>query len=180
MEPVDVLGDQRVELAPVLEGDEGAVAVVRFRLPGRRVEPALPRALPHLGVGDVVLQRRYLLGLRVLRPDALRPPEVRDARVGRDAGARERHHALGLVDPAPGRVDQRASSFATASSTTVPLKKSGLRAVCRRAAFVKTNSRKSSPVIRPCSTSSCASSRTSVMSVTSKWPTSELKIGCRR
>src|SRR5207247_1898845 len=34
-------------------------------------------------------------------------------------------------------------SFATAPSTTVPLKKSGLSAVCRRAAFSKVNSRKS-------------------------------------
>jgi hypothetical protein len=33
-------------------------------------------------------------------------------------------------------------SFATAPSTTVPLKKSGFSAVCSRAAFSKVNSRK--------------------------------------
>src|SRR5438105_8205773 len=77
-------------------------------------------------------------------------------------------------------VTSRAGHFslATAPSTTVPLKKSGLSAVCRRAAFSNVNSRKSASVIIPCSTSSHASSSTSVMSVTSKWLTSELKSGC--
>src|SRR5262249_3671166 len=180
VQAVDVLRDQGVELAPVLERHEGAMSVVRLREPCRRVEPALPRVLAHLGIGDVVLQGRLLLGLWILRPDALRPAEVGNAGVRRDAGAGERHQTPGLFDPAANAIDQRASSLATVSSTTVPLKKSGFRAVCRRAAFVKTNSRKSSRVMSSCSTSSCASSSTSVMSVTSKWPTSELKIGFRR
>src|SRR5262245_51848347 len=180
VQAVDVLGDERVELAPALERDKSAMAVVRLREPCRRVEPALPRVLAHLGIGDVVLQGRLLLGLGILRPDALRPAEVGNAGIGRDAGAGERHQAPGLFDPAANAIDQRSSSLATAPSTTVPLKKSGFMAVCRRAAFVKTNSRKSSWVMSPCSTSSCASSSTSVMSVTSKCPTSELKIGFRR
>src|SRR5206468_1984664 len=126
---------------------EGAMPVVRPRLPRRRVEPALPCPLADLGIGDVVLQRRLLLGLGILRPDALRPPEVGNAGVRRDAGARERHHAPGLLDPAANEIDQRASSFATASSTTVPLKKSGFRAVCRRAAKSSICSRYSRAVI---------------------------------
>lgn len=48
----------------------------------------------------------------------------------------------------------RSTDLATASSTTVPLKNSGLRAVCNWAALVKTNSRKPSGVINPCPTSS--------------------------
>src|SRR4029453_1823572 len=127
---------------------------VRLRLPRRRVEPALPRALPDLGVGHVVLQRGLLFSLGVLGPDALRSPEVRNARVGRDAGAGERDQTRRFLDPAADRVDQRASSLATASSTTVPLKKSGLRAVCSRAALAKTNSGKAPVGVSPCSTSS--------------------------
>src|SRR5262249_59472322 len=124
-----------VELPRALGRDEGAMAAVRLREPCRRVEPALPRVLAHLGIGDVVLQRRLLLGLGVLRPDALRPAEVGNAGVRRDAGPGERHQAPGLLDPAVNAIDQRASSLATAPSTTVPLKKSGFRAVCSRAAF---------------------------------------------
>src|SRR5437667_445645 len=129
VEPVDVLRDQGVELAALLQGDERTVPVVRLRLPSRRGEPALPRALAYLGIGHIVLQGRLLLGLGVLRPDALRAAEVRDPRVRRDPSPRERHEALGLVDPLPDGVDQRASSLATACSTTVPLKKSGFSAV---------------------------------------------------
>src|SRR5437667_311189 len=129
VEPAAVLRDQGVELPALLHGDERTVPVVRLRLPSRRGEPALPRALAYLGIGHIVLQGRLLLGLGVLRPDALRAAEVRDPRVRRDPSPRERHEALGLVDPLPGGVDQRASSLATACSTTVPLKKSGFSAV---------------------------------------------------
>ena len=85
----------------------------------------------------------------------------------------------------PDRGDDRGPlhdrvSFATASSTTVPLKKSGLSAVCSFTGLAKTNSLKSDSEIMPCSTSSHASSSTSDMSSTSKWPTSELKIGLSR
>src|SRR5438128_1572247 len=101
VEPVDVLGDERVELAAALEGDEGAMAGIGLGLPGRRLQAALPRALAHLGIGDVVLQRGLLLRLRILGPYALGAAKVGDARVGGDARAREHHDALGRLDPGP-------------------------------------------------------------------------------
>ncbi len=61
----------------------------------------------------------------------------------------------------------------TASATTVPSKKSGFTSVKKRTGLVKTKSRKSSSSIRPCSTSSWASQRTSAMSGTSQWAMSE-------
>ena len=68
-------------------------------------QPVLPREPAHLRVGEVVLQRRRLLGRRVLRPHPVRPAEVGDARVGRDAGAGEHGDALGLGDPLPSALE---------------------------------------------------------------------------
>src|SRR5262249_29542690 len=79
-----------------------------------------------------------------------------------------------LVDPAP------RSTSAAGFSTTVPLKKSGFTSPQKRTALANMKSRKSSAVMRPCSTSSYASGTTSVMSGTSKCPMSELKIALRR
>jgi carbamate kinase len=68
------------------------------------------------------------------------------------------------------------STRAAASSTAVPLKKSGFMPPCRRTALRKEMSAKSSSPIRPSSTSSKASATTSRMSTTSKWPMSEPSI----
>ena len=57
-------------------------------------------------IGEVVLDRRLLLGGRVARPHALRAAEVGDARLGRDAGAGEHDDAARGVD-APARVVDR-------------------------------------------------------------------------
>jgi hypothetical protein len=63
--------------------------------------PALGSAcLPDLGIGQVVLQRRRLLGARVLRPNALRPAEIGDPGVGGDARTGEHHDLLRPVDQA--------------------------------------------------------------------------------
>jgi len=68
-----------------------------------RLQPAAPCAPAHLGIGDVVLDGRHLLGLGVLRPHALRAAEVGDAGVGRDACAGENDDAARVVDEAAGR-----------------------------------------------------------------------------
>ncbi len=62
----------------------------------------------------------------------------------------------------------------------MPVKKSGFTSPQKRTAFANMKSRKSSDVISSCSTSSYASGTTSVMSGTSKWPMSELKIALSR
>jgi len=76
-------------------------------------------------------------------------------------GPRVAEPALMLINPYPwsappggGAAQEEVTSFATAPSTTVPVKKSGFIAVWRRAGFEKTNSRRSASVMRPCSTSS--------------------------
>ena len=99
VQAVDVLGDERVHVRDARELGDGAVAVVRRRGPDVRPEPVLPRRLPHLGVRDIVLQGRGLLRGRVLGPHPLRPAEVRDARLGRDAGAGEDHDGLRFTQP---------------------------------------------------------------------------------
>ena len=156
VQAVDVLGDRACRACRALERRRarGARRWARACQAGD-VEPALPRALAHLGIGDVVLQRRHASrppGSWSRRPAAPRKSGMPESVEMPAPG--EHDEAAGLVDPLPDGVDQRASSLATALSTTVPLKKSGFSAVCRRAALPKTNSRKSSIVIRPCSTSS--------------------------
>ena len=89
---------------------------------------------------------------------------------GRETPARKSFELAGTEGESSARAGVRASSserlrpdqsyegelisFRTASSTTVPLKKSGFIAVCSRAGFENTNSRRSCSVMRPCSTSS--------------------------
>ena len=100
MQAVDVLGDERIEDAAPLQGDERAVPGVGLPVVNGHLQPAAPRALAHLGIGDVVLDRGHLLGLRVLRPHALGAAKIRNAGVGRDAGAGEDDDTPRGVDPA--------------------------------------------------------------------------------
>src|SRR5690606_1316712 len=72
MQLVDVLRDEAVQPALAFELDQSLVAGIRTGRPGRVAKPRLPCGLAHLGVGQVVLDRRLLLGRRVPRPDALR------------------------------------------------------------------------------------------------------------
>ena len=100
MQAVDVLRDEGVQLAAPLERDERPVAGVRRGVPGRMIEPALPGQPAHLGIRHVEVDVRELLGLRIPGPHTLRAAEVRDAGVGRDAGARQRDHSCRRRDPA--------------------------------------------------------------------------------
>src|SRR5262245_8776907 len=107
MQLVDVLGDERMELAPALERDERPVSRVRLRLPRRVVEAALPCEPAHFRIGHVVADVGELFRLRVTRPYALRAAEVRDAGVSRDSGAGQHDDALRGIDPAANVLDQR-------------------------------------------------------------------------
>ena len=73
MQAVDVLRDQRVQLAAPLERDDGLVARVRLRLPRRMHQPRLPRLLAYRRIGHVIADVGELLRLRIARPHALRP-----------------------------------------------------------------------------------------------------------
>ena len=110
---VDVLGDERVQLALALQGDEGAVPGVGLGRPGRRLQAVAPRPLPDLGVGHVIGERGHLLGPGVLGPDALGAPEVGDARVGGDTGAGKHDHPPGLGEQGPGPVQRLHAGEAT-------------------------------------------------------------------
>src|SRR6186713_1646807 len=74
--------------------------------PRRARHAVLPRELPHLAVGEVVVDVGHLLGERIPRPQPLRAAEIGDAGVGRDARAGEDDDALGRVDPGTRLVDQ--------------------------------------------------------------------------
>src|SRR5437899_10325669 len=119
MEAVDVLGDQRMERAAPLEGGERQMPGVGLGLPRGRLEPTPPGARADVGVGEIVLERRELFGAGVPGPHALRPAEIGDAGVGGDPGARQRHDAFGLVDPAADGLDHLSSE--TSTSTDFPL-----------------------------------------------------------
>src|SRR5216683_6797540 len=105
VQPVHVLGDERVELPSALQGHEGVVPGVRLRAEVGRVEPVAPRALSDLPIGEVVFQGGHLLGFGVPGPHALRAAEVGDAGVGGDPGAGEGHHGARLGDPLADRRD---------------------------------------------------------------------------
>ena len=96
---VDVLGDQRQQLAAPLQRQQGAVASVGLGLPHGAGQPAAPGRLAHLRVGQVGLQGRLLLGCRLGGPHPLRAAEIGDARIGGDAGPGEHHDAPGLGHP---------------------------------------------------------------------------------
>ncbi len=105
MQPVDVLRDERDQLAATLELDQRTVARVRLDDLVDVVDPRAPRRAPNVGLVDVVLQVRRLLGGRILRPEPVRTTEIGDPTVGRDARAREHDDAIGVVDPRLDGVD---------------------------------------------------------------------------
>ena len=84
-----------------LEVGERAVTGVRLGVPHGPLDPVAPRLLPELGIGDVVPDVGAALGRRVLRPHALRPAEVGDARLGRDPRAGEHDDLPGVPQPLP-------------------------------------------------------------------------------
>jgi len=92
MQTVDILRDQRVQLAAALELGQREMSGVR-RQPGRMIETTAPRAPPHVGIGHVVVNVRELLCLRIARPHALRASKIRNARIGRDPCAGEHHQS---------------------------------------------------------------------------------------
>ena len=94
---------------------------------------ALPGRLAHFGIGHVVVDVGELLGLRVLRPDALRAAEIRDAGVGGDARAGQHHDTLRLFDPAPHllhRASLNCEPTRTSATSTVNRLGFGAMRVC--------------------------------------------------
>ena len=94
---------------------------VGLGVPQGRSEASLPGATAQVGVRDVGLQRRRLLGLGVLGPDAFGPTKVRDTRLGRDPRAGQDDDAPGLLDQGvPGRP-------ATSSTSAMVARRTGIR-----------------------------------------------------
>ena len=110
VQAVHVLGDERVELPPALQGNQGVVSGVGLGGEVGRIEAAPPGALADFSVGHVVLEGGHLLGLGVLGPHALRAAEVGDAGIGGDAGAGEGHRAS-----APRRSTARAPAMSAST-----------------------------------------------------------------
>ena len=97
---VDVLGDEEVQRALLLEVDERAVRGVGLGREVIALDAVLPSAPPDVGIAHVVLELCGLLGGRVLRPDAVGAAEVGDTRLGGDARPRERDDVVGVAQPA--------------------------------------------------------------------------------
>ena len=90
---------ERMQLAALLQRREREMPGVGFRGPGRMFEARLPGRLAHFRIGHVVVDVRKLLRQRILRPHALWPAEIRNARFGGDAGAGEHDDPLRVIDP---------------------------------------------------------------------------------
>ena len=56
MQLINVLGDQRMQDAPRFERDQRTMAGIGLRGPGRMRQPSAPGSLPHLRIGQIVLQ----------------------------------------------------------------------------------------------------------------------------
>ena len=102
---VDVLGDERVELAFALELGKREVAGIR--LSGVHGAPGAirPGADAVVAVGHVVLDGGGPFGGGVLRPDTLGAAKVGDSRVSRDTGAGQDDNRAGLAQQGRDRVD---------------------------------------------------------------------------
>ncbi len=94
---VDVLGDERVELALALQLGEGEVASVRLGGVHGAAGAIRPGAHAVVAVGDVVLDGGGPFGGGVLRPDTLGAAKVGDSRVSRDTGAGQDDNRAGLA-----------------------------------------------------------------------------------
>jgi hypothetical protein len=105
VQAVDILGHQGVELAATLEVYERRVAGIRLGMPSWMIDPALPGAFSDLGIRHVGVDVRQLLGRRISGPQTQRPSEIRNARLSRDAGARQRDEARRDVHPAAHLLD---------------------------------------------------------------------------
>ena len=99
VQAVDVLRDDRVQLAVSLQLDQRSVPGVGLGRPRGRSQPVLPGPPSHLGVRHVVLERGHLFGFGILRPYALGTAKVGYARLGGDPRTGEHHHLLRLADP---------------------------------------------------------------------------------
>src|SRR5215468_1414687 len=137
--------------------------------------------------------RLLLIGARVdhdMRPFAGQPQHSRTADIApRSSDERDLAFELAHVAVSPTIVQSRyysAAAFAgaaasrstasAAAATRVPAKKRGFWRPNSRTTLANVKSRKSAALASPSSTISYASGTTSVMSGTSKWPMSELKI----
>ena len=96
MQIVDILRDQRRNLAGAVEPGERAMAAARFRLGETLLhdEAPPPGLVAHLAAGHEFVERDRL----VLGPQAAGRAEIRNAAFGGDAGAGERHDGARVLD----------------------------------------------------------------------------------
>src|SRR5262249_53719703 len=105
VQAVDVLRDEREELASPLERHERAMTGVGRRRPRRMLEPGAPGRAADFGVGDIVMDVRELLGRGIGRPEPVGAPEIRDSRVSGYARSGQRDDAVRAVDPVANAID---------------------------------------------------------------------------
>src|SRR6266566_6453929 len=105
VQAVYVLRDQSVQLSAPLDLHKRAVSRVGPRPPRRMIEAALPRQFADLCIGHVLVDVRQPFRFRILGPDTLRAPEVRDTGLSRNTGARQCDDSPRFVHPPADNVD---------------------------------------------------------------------------
>ena len=119
MKTVDVLRAGRVKRPCPLEPHQRGMPVVRLCLPRRAVQPRLPRQLPHVWIGHVVVDVRHPFRFRISGPDAVRPSEIGNAGLGGDPRAGQRDDAGGRRDETAGQIEIQGLKLITVDAATL-------------------------------------------------------------
>src|SRR5262245_11447913 len=99
MKAIDVLGNERMKFAALLERHKSPMAGVRLRGPCGMFKSSLPRQFAYFAIRDVVVYIRHLFSGGIERPQALRSAEILDTRICRNSRARQYNDARGVIDP---------------------------------------------------------------------------------
>src|SRR5436309_10244294 len=100
-----------LEFSTPLDLHKRAVSRVGPRPPRRMIEAALPRQFADLCVRHVLVDVRQPFRFRILGPDTLWAPEVRDTGLGRNTGARQCDDSPRFVYPPADDVDVLTHEF---------------------------------------------------------------------
>src|SRR5947208_14960559 len=111
VQAVYILRYQSVQFSTPLDLHKRRVSRVWPRPPCRMIEAALPRQFADFCIGHVLVDVRQPFRFRILGPDTLWAPEVRDTGLGRNTGARQCDDSPRFVYPPADDVDVLTHEF---------------------------------------------------------------------